>query len=34
MSYWGFRIDMGCVGYPEYYVKELDERRVLRQGWG
>ena len=34
MSYWGFRIDVNCQDYPGYYVKELNERRVLRQGWG
>ena len=34
MPYWGFRIDVNCQDYPDYYVKELNERRVLRQGWG
>lgn len=34
MPYWGFRIDVNCQDYPDYYVKELNERGVLRQGWG
>ena len=33
MPYWGFRIDVNCQDSPDYYVKELNERRVLRQGW-
>ena len=32
-QYWGFRIDVNCEGYPQYYMREL-ERGVLRQGWG
>ena len=33
MNYWGFRIDVNCQSYPEYYVNEL-QRGILRQGWG
>ena len=29
MPYWGFRIDVNCQDYPDYYVKELNERGVL-----
>ncbi len=34
MSYWGFRIDVDSEGYPDFYVRELREHGVLRQGWG
>lgn len=34
-QYWGFRIDVNNSNvYPDYYNTELEENRVLRQGWG
>ena len=34
MNYWGFRIDVNCKDYPNYYVDELERNKILRQGWG
>ena len=33
MQYWGFRIDVNCSDYPEFYERELTGGS-LRQGWG
>ena len=34
MNYWGFRIDVHCQDYPDYYVDQLEKHCTLRQGWG